>query len=74
MDRLDWAIRLIREAQREREYIAAMKNEIDNLSIYDPDYLKKHNAVARKYRRTPNRALVRNNLEMARRILRDECM
>lgn len=74
MDRLDWAIELIREAQREKKYIMAMKAELDQLSIYDPDYYVRHCEIARKYRRTPDRALIENNLKIARRILRDECM
>ena len=69
MDRLDWAIDLIREAQQEKRYIRAMKAELDKLSIYDPDYWEKHYEISRKFTRTPDRALVKNNLEMARRIL-----
>lgn len=74
MNRLEWAIQLIREAQREKQYIEAMQAELDSLSIYDPDYYQKHWKISRKYNRTPNRMLVNNNLETARRILRDECI
>lgn len=74
MDRLDWAIDLIVEAQREKKYIRDMKAELDKLSIYDPEYWKKHYEISRKYPRVPDKKLIKNNLEMARRILRDECM
>lgn len=72
MDRLEWAIQLIKEAQREKKYIEAMRAELDALSIYDPDYYQKLWRISRKYNRTPDRMLVNNNLETARRVLRDE--
>ena len=72
MDRLGWAIQLIKEAQREKRYLAAMKADLDKLSIYDPYYFLKHARIARKYRQIPDKKLIKDNLEMARRILRDE--
>lgn len=74
MDRLEWAIDLIKEAQRERRYAAAMQAEIDKISIYDPDYWEKHREVARKFPRTPDSELIAHNLRLARRVLRDECI
>lgn len=74
MDRLEWAIQLIEEAQREKQYIEAMQAELDKLSIFDPDYYNKHWRISRKYNRTPDRSLINNNLRLASRILRDECM
>lgn len=73
MDRLDWAIELIQEAQREKRYIQAMKNDIDKLSIYDPNYWQKHYEISQKYTRVPDRSIIDHNLRLARRILLDEC-
>jgi hypothetical protein len=75
MDRLDMAIELIREAQRERDRIEAMEAELSSLSREDPDYWSKSWEITSKYWGSmPHKSIVNDNLKLARRILLGEYM
>lgn len=75
MDRLDMALDLIREAQVEKENLTKYAEEYAKLPAYsDPNYWTALRELDRKYKRTPKKSVINDNLKIARRILLDEYM
>ena len=71
MDNFDMAMALIKEAQEEKERHARF---IKELAGCDFDDWKAKNDVYRRYSPTPHLTLVKDNLKMARRLLKKEYM
>lgn len=72
MDRLDTAIALIQEAKEERKRLEAMKKEIDKIPR-GSDWRAKYE-IETRYKPTPRKSVVNDNLKTARRLLALEYM
>ena len=68
MDRLDMALALIQEAKEERKRLEAMKKEIDKIGL-GVGYWDKRMEIENRYRPTPHKSVVNDNLKTARRLL-----
>ena len=72
MDRLDIAIELIREAQKERNRLEEMNAEINKLPNTAPGYWKRRYEIEAEYSPIPHKSVINDNLKIARRILLGE--
>ena len=72
MDRLDMAIALIQEAKAERKRLEAMQKEIDRIPR-GSDWRVRYEIEAR-YKPTPHKSVINDNLKTARRLLALEYM
>ena len=64
MDRLDMALILIQEAKEEKDRLESFKKEYSKASGWD-----QISKVYEKYDPVPKKAIINDNLKMARRIL-----
>lgn len=68
MDNLDMALALIQEAKEERKRLEAMEREIDNIPV-GSDYWSIRAKVEARYKPTPHKSVVNDDLKTARRLL-----
>lgn len=68
MDPLKMAIALIQEADEEKKRLEAMEKEIDKIPRGD-DYWHKRMAIEDRYKPTPHKSVVNDNIKTARRLL-----
>lgn len=73
MDRLDMALALIQEAKEERKRLEALKKEIDKLPYVD-GYWTRRAEIEARYKPTPHKSVINDNLKTARRLLALEYM
>lgn len=70
MDRLNMAIALIQEAQKEKKRLAEYNKALEKVPPYDhPDYWRAWDDVYTRFRPTPKKSVINDNLKMDRRLL-----
>lgn len=73
MDRLDMALALIQEAKEERKRLEAMEKEIARIPPGSL-YWNRRTEIEARYKPTPHKSVVNDNLKTARRLLALEYM
>ena len=73
MDRLDMALALIREAKEEKKRLEAMEKEIDKLPL-TAGYWNRRYEIEARYKPTPHKSVINDNIKTARRLLALEYM
>lgn len=68
MDRLEVAIALIQEAKEEKKRLEAMEKEVDKIPL-DSSYWSRVYEIREKYNPVPCKAVINDNLKIARRLL-----
>lgn len=68
MDYLKTAIALIQEADEEKKRLEAMEKEIDKIPP-GADYWRKRMDIEERYKPTPHKSVINDNLKTARRLL-----
>lgn len=68
MDPLKMAIALIQEAYEEKKRLDAMEKEIDEIPL-GSDYWTKRMEIENRYKPTPHKSVINDNLKTARRLL-----
>lgn len=71
MDRLDVVITLLQEAKEEKKRLEAMEKEIDKLPFTDGYWNRRYEIEAR-YKPTPHKSVINDNIKTARRLLARE--
>lgn len=70
MDRLSMAIALIQEAQEEKKRLAEYNAALEEVPPYDhPDHWRAWDDVYTRFRPTPKKSVINDNLKTARRLL-----
>ena len=70
MDRLDMVIELVQEAKEERKRLEAMEKEIQKLAMpITSDYWSRRAEIENRYKPTPRKSVINDNLKTARRLL-----
>lgn len=72
MDRLDVVIALLQEAKEEKKRLEAMEKEIAKIPKGLDDYWRLRCEIEARYKPTPHKSVINDNIKTARRLLARE--